>query len=202
MITDSGTEFNSERFASFCQEHDLRCRVTSHEAAWQNAKCERHGGILKHMLDKFDHEASHWVLATVGDSFITVLASEECHGLKGGYSPEVLVLGKQTRVAASISGDENPASHLLAEDPRAEGIRFRGALSNEGDCAESLAQCRQRSGLKESDVAAQLSSKRSISIWGMGHGLATQHARNWDLARPHESHCARRRQGHLGVHVE
>ena len=129
MITDSGTEFNSERFASFCQEHDLRCRVTSHEAAWQNAKCERHGGILKHMLDKFDHEHPIGSSQQLEIALSLCLQAKNATGLKGGYSPEVLVLGKQTRVAASIFGDENPASHLLAEDPRAEGIRFREHLA-------------------------------------------------------------------------
>ena len=129
MITDSGTEFNSERFAAFCQEHDLRCRVTSHEAAWQNAKCERHGGILKHMLDKFDYEHPIENRQQLEVAMSLCLQAKNAIGVKGGFTPEMLVLGKQTRVAASIFNDDNPAGHLLAEDPRAEGVRFRERLA-------------------------------------------------------------------------
>ena len=39
------------------------------------------------------------------------------------------MLGKQTRVAASIASDDNPTSHYLALDTRAEGIQFREKLA-------------------------------------------------------------------------
>ena len=87
ILVDSGTEFNSERFAGFCQEHDLKCTVTSHEAAWQNAKCERHGGILKHMLNKFamEHDVENSRQLEIAIAMCT--QAKNATGLKGGYAP-------------------------------------------------------------------------------------------------------------------
>ena len=83
MLVDSGTEFNSEQFGAFCQEHSVRCIVTSQEAAWQNAKCERHGGILKHMLDKFHVEHPIlYNLSRLGYSPRHVHTGKECYGVE------------------------------------------------------------------------------------------------------------------------
>ena len=56
LCVDSGTELNSEEFSQFLQRHSVRCRTCAAEAHWQNARTERHGGILQLMLNKMDHE--------------------------------------------------------------------------------------------------------------------------------------------------
>ena len=47
---------NSEEFSQFLQRHSVRCRTCAAEAHWQNARTERHGGIIQLMLNKMDHE--------------------------------------------------------------------------------------------------------------------------------------------------
>ena len=183
MVTDSGTEFNSEKFATFCQEHDLRCRVTSHEAAWQNAKCERHGGILKHMLDKFDYEHPIETVQQLEIALSLCLQAKNATGLKGGYTPEMLVLGKQTRVAASIASDDNPTSHLLAADPRAEGIRFREHLAMRETARKAFHSADNDQALRRA-MLRRSCPHRGIYRPGAGHG---------HVAGTHESYSSGRR---------
>jgi len=61
-----------------------------------------------------------------------VQAKNAC-SLRRGYAPEVLVLGKHTRVPGAISSDELLPAHLLAESETAHGVAFRKQLA----CRES-----------------------------------------------------------------
>ena len=49
--------------------------------------------------------------------------------LKGGYAPEVLVLGKHTRLPGSVSSDTLLPAHMLAESEHAQGLKFRSQLA-------------------------------------------------------------------------
>ena len=52
IMCDSAGEFCSEEFENHLQQFDIRCVIIPAEAHWQMGKCERHGSILQHMLDK------------------------------------------------------------------------------------------------------------------------------------------------------
>lgn len=56
LVVDAGTEFGTEQFHKFLQERDIKLRMIAPEAHWQNARNERHGGILQSILDKMDKE--------------------------------------------------------------------------------------------------------------------------------------------------
>ena len=56
LCVDAATELNSDEFSSFLQRHSVKCRTCAAEAHWQNARTERHGGILQLMLNKIDLE--------------------------------------------------------------------------------------------------------------------------------------------------
>ena len=133
MIVDAGYEFNSDEFMEFTQAHNIKVTTISTEAPYQNGKAERHGSILKTMLSKY--EAEH-PIANYHDLqaalWWCVQAKNAC-SLRKGFAPEVLVLGKHTRIPGSVISDELLPAHLLADSETAHGIQFRKQLA----CRES-----------------------------------------------------------------
>eukprot|EP00435_Cladocopium_sp_Y103_P018074 s4573_g4.t1 len=129
MIVDAATEFNSDEFTVFAQSHNIRVTTISTEAQFQNGKAERHGSILKTMLDKYDaeHPIEHY--QDLSQALFWCTQAKNAHGLKRGYAPEVLVLGKHTRIPGAVCSDELLPAHLLAESETAHGISFRRQLA-------------------------------------------------------------------------
>ena len=56
LCLDSAGEFTSGEYEQFLQRHDIKLRMIPPESHWQNAKAERHGGILQEILEKMDKE--------------------------------------------------------------------------------------------------------------------------------------------------
>ena len=54
VVIDCGGEFVSERWKTFLQKEGIRTILTA--APWQRGKIERHGGIIKEMLSRMDHD--------------------------------------------------------------------------------------------------------------------------------------------------
>ena len=129
MLVDAGTEFNSEEFGQFAQQHGIKVTTTSVEAPFQNGKAERHGSILKHMLSKFEKDHPIQNYQDLQQAIWWCVQAKNACSLKRGYAPEVLVLGKHTRLPGSVCSDENLPSHLLAESDTAHGIKFRQQLA-------------------------------------------------------------------------
>ena len=129
LLVDAGSEFCTESFHAFLQEHDIKLRMIAPEAHWQNSRVERHGGILQHMLDKMDHEKS----INTGEELEVALhfatQTKNKWSRHRGFPPEVLVFGKMSKCPASISSEPSQASHLKALQETSEGIRFREHLA-------------------------------------------------------------------------
>ena len=106
LMCDSAGEFCSEEFSKHLQQFDIKSTVIPAEAHWQMGKCERHGAILQHMLNKYqiDHTISN------DEEFRDALT--HCTNAKNsisrhrGYSPEILVLGKSRLEIGSNSQSE------------------------------------------------------------------------------------------------
>ena len=129
IIMDSATEFTSESFQNFLQAHNIKSRTIAPGAHWQNGRCERHGQVLERILKKVDSEHP---IATY-DELQKVLwhatqAKNAC-SLRKGFSPEVLVFGRASRLPGSICGDEQLPSHELADSEHAAGLAFRHQLA-------------------------------------------------------------------------
>ena len=110
MLVDAATELNAEQFSQFMQQCNVKCTTISTDAHWQNGKAERHGQILSNMLDKYDLEHP------IKDAHDLQMALAHCTQAKNalsireGFAPEVLVLGKQTRLPGSVCSD---SQHML-----------------------------------------------------------------------------------------
>ena len=129
LLIDAATEFTSDAFAQFAQMHDIKVTTISAEAHFQNGKAERHGAVLQHMLSKFEleHELNSYRDLQQALWFCTQ-AKNAC-GLRKGYAPEVLVLGKQTRLPGAVVDGINLPAHLLADSESALGIKFKQQLA-------------------------------------------------------------------------
>ena len=129
MLVDPGTVYNSEEFSQFAQAHNIKVTTTSVEAPFQNGKAERHGSILKTMLSKYEAEHPINSYAELNEALWWCVQAKNACSLRRGYAPEVLVLGKHTRVPGAISSDELLPAHLLAESETAHGVSFRKQLA-------------------------------------------------------------------------
>ncbi len=126
LTVDAGAEFNSQEFMQFVQTYNT---TISPEVHFQNGKSERHGAILQRMLKQFDMEhpiESHTDLQR--SLWVCTQAKNSC-GLLKGFAPEVLVLGKQTRLPGSVASDHLLPAHLLADSDCAVGLKFRQQLA-------------------------------------------------------------------------
>ena len=130
LKVDSGTELNSQEFAEFNQRFGIRCETTCPEAHWQNGKIERHGDFLQHMLTKIDLELN------IQNYTDLQLALNQCTQAKNslsshqGYSPELIVFGKQSRLPGSILNDDGIPFHASAmqEEQEMSSTSFKQML--------------------------------------------------------------------------
>eukprot|EP00435_Cladocopium_sp_Y103_P025811 s1152_g6.t1 len=81
------------------------------------------------MLTKFNAEHVIDNYADLQKALWWCTQAKNACSLKGGFAPEVLVLGKHSRLPGSVSSDMLLPAHMLAEGEHAQGIRFRKQLA-------------------------------------------------------------------------
>ena len=129
MLIDAGTEMNSEEIAPFVQAHNIKVVTISAEAHHQNGKAERHGAVLQQMLSKVEEDHPIKSYQDLKHVLWACIQAKNACGLRRGYAPEVLVLGKHTRVPGAVSSDMLLPAHLLAESDTAQGVMFKRQLA-------------------------------------------------------------------------
>ena len=129
LVVDAGTEFGTEGFHSFLQERDIKLRMIAPEAHWQNARVERHGGILQAILSKMDQEKPIQTTEDMEAALSFATQTKNKWSRHKGYPPELLVLGKLNKSPGSITSDSSNASLDLAMQESPEGIQFREKLA-------------------------------------------------------------------------
>ena len=140
LCVDSGTELNSDEFSSFLQRHSVKCRTCAAEAHWQNARTERHGGILQLMLKKMDHEQPIRTYEQLAVALSHATSTKNQWSKYKGYPPEMLVFGKGVRVPGSITSDPTVSAHSVALSNMPEGIRFRQDLATREAARKAFAE--------------------------------------------------------------
>ena len=129
LCLDSATEFTSEQFQQFLQRHGIKSRTSAPEAHWQNSRIERHGGILQVMLKKMDIEENIDSYEKLTLALHQATMTKNRWSRIKGYSPEMLVFGKQPKAPGSIVSDEDITSHSMAIAQIPEGQKFREELA-------------------------------------------------------------------------
>ena len=148
ILMDSATEFTSDDFQKFLQSHNIRSRTIPPGAHWQNGRCERHGQVLEQILKKVDLEHpidSYDQLQKV--LWHATQAKNSC-GLRRGFSPEMLVFGKGSRLPGSLCGDEQLPAHELADSEHAAGIAFRKQLAMRESASRAFHEADNHSALR------------------------------------------------------
>ena len=120
LRVDSGTELNSEEFSQFAQRMSIRCTTTCPEAHWQNGTIERHGSFLQHMLSKVDLEMPIKNYRELQVALNQCTQAKNSMVVHRGYSPEIMVFGKQSRLPGSVLSDLSIPAHTAALQEESE----------------------------------------------------------------------------------
>ena len=128
MVTDAATEFTSEFFTNFLQRRDVKPITTAPHAHWQNGRCERHGQIIQNMLDRIDREMPIQTYQDLHQALVQSTHAKNTMSIRKGYSCEILVFGKSSRIPGSVASSETESSMASADREDAHGITFRRNL--------------------------------------------------------------------------
>ena len=129
LVTDAGTEFTSSLFMEFAQKNDVKLVTAAPHAHWQNGRCERHGQILQAMLKKVDQDMPIQTYVDLQRALAQCTHAKNTLSIRKGYSPEVLVFGKSSRLPGSLSSTDSMSSLTSACREDAHGIAFRQSLA-------------------------------------------------------------------------
>ena len=129
MMTDSATEFTSEMFGNFQQKHDIKAITIAPHAHWQNGRSERHGDILQQMLNKLDQEEPIESYESLQQALTQCTHAKNTLSIRRGFSPEMLVFGKSSRLPGSLSSSSRETSLASADREDGLGIAFRRDLA-------------------------------------------------------------------------
>eukprot|EP00435_Cladocopium_sp_Y103_P033773 s3413_g8.t1 len=129
LVSDPATEFTSDLYQEFLQKHDIKGITTSPNADWQNGRCERHGEILQAMLTKIDLEQPITTYLEFQQALVQSTHAKNTLSIRRGYSPEILVFGKSSKIPGSVVSSEDLAAHESANRDDAQGIHFRRHLA-------------------------------------------------------------------------
>ena len=122
VYSDPAGEFVSDQWLSFLQGLGVIPRLSTE--AWQKGRVERHGALVKDMLHRFDAEKTIQTPQEFDQVLLSCFQAKNSMMRSQGFSPEQIVLGKSTRVPASLMSDESTSAHNLAVGDDLESERF------------------------------------------------------------------------------
>ena len=126
VYSDPAGEFRSADWYAFLQRQNIEPRFSAE--AWQKGRVERHGQILKNMLSRYDQEKRIDTVLEFDAVLRSCFQAKNALARHQGYAPEQIVLGKSTRLPASLASDEQVASHSLADGSGLDSEKFRRTL--------------------------------------------------------------------------
>ena len=159
LCIDAGTDLNSEQFQNFLQRHSICSRTCATDAHWQNARAERHGGILQTILQKMDQEENIEDSLQMSMALMHATATKNQWSRYRGFPPELLVFGKGIRVAGSVISDDSRAAHAAALNSLSEGQRFRQDLALRERARKAFAQVDNEQSLRRAIVSRSCPSR-------------------------------------------
>ena len=91
---DPAGAFRSHEMEHFCDDQGILLDVIPGEAHWQLGRAERHGAILKHMIDKFHEDHLIGSPHDFEQCLIQLCNAKNALSRHEGFTPEMWVLGK------------------------------------------------------------------------------------------------------------
>ena len=144
VYSDPAGEFRADQWLEFMQKHDIETKLSTE--AWQKGRVEQHGQIIKNMLHRYDQEKIIEGPTELDQVLRACFQAKNALSRHQGFSPEQIVLGKSTRLPASLSSDENASAHCLADGSDLECERFQRNL-------EARSQARKMFLLADNDAS-------------------------------------------------
>ena len=175
-------------------EHFQGISVKTHvtTSAWQRGRLERHGDILKEMLERMDISNPIINDSNFDQALLHCMLAKNALVRHEGYSPEQIVFGKALRVPGSLTSDEDLTSHALAEGVELEAERHRRRLD---------LRCQARRAFLEADNSQTIrraALRRSTPLRGpftpgmwvlyLDQEILAQQVGSWSLAWASESY--------------
>ena len=126
LYSDPAGEFVSDQWLSFLQGLNVTPKLSTE--AWQKGRVERHGALVKEMLQRFDTEKTIQTPQELDTVLRACFQAKNSMMKYRSFSPKQIVLGTATRVPASLTSDESSSAHSLATGHDLESERFRRQL--------------------------------------------------------------------------
>lgn len=126
VLSDSGREFHNVLLRSLAEGFNIRADVTAGQSAWSNGVCERHNGVVKHMVTTL---ASYYPAATLQELLDHACFAKNALAVYGCASPFQLVTGSQPRIPSVLSDDLSAMQegHLPTEADLARTVAMLAA---------------------------------------------------------------------------
>ena len=105
-----------------------------------------------------------------------VFKAKNANSLRKGFAPEMLVLGKHTRMPGSVCSDELLPAHLLADSDTAQGLSFRRQLAFRECARKALITADNDSALRKAflrrshPIQKQYLPGQWVMVWREGKG--------------------------------
>ena len=126
ILHDQGGEFVSQPWKDFLQAHSIQPVLTA--APWQRGRIERHGGVIKEMLERMDHAQNFNSLAEIDEALNQCFRAKNSMIVNNGYSPKQAVLGKASKLPGSLLSDEESTAHHMCLSPDPASEQFKRSL--------------------------------------------------------------------------
>ena len=139
---DQGGEFVTPEWKDLLLQHGIQPILSA--APWQRGRIERHGGIIEEMLSRIDNEMSIENQQQFDEALQQCFHAKNTMSVIDGFSPEQAVLGKASRLPASITSDENTAAHLNSMSDGLPSFHVSTETSDANSSPGSFCQSRQQ----------------------------------------------------------
>lgn len=126
LLMDPGREFHNSLLRVFAERFNIAVHVTAAQSAWSNGICERHNGVVKHVVTCL---AADYPSASFQELLDHACFAKNSLSVHGCASPFQLATGSQPCVPSALS-DSLPAmqaSHLPTEEDLARTVAMQAA---------------------------------------------------------------------------
>eukprot|EP00435_Cladocopium_sp_Y103_P060282 s1270_g22.t1 len=123
---DQGGEFMTPEWKDLLLQHGIQPILSA--APWQRGRIERHGGIVEEMLDRIDQELPIENQQQFDQALHQCFHAKNTMSIVDGFSPEQAVLGKASRLPASVASDEETPAHLSSMSDDLPSSKFQQKL--------------------------------------------------------------------------
>ena len=156
------------------------------------------------MLSKFECEHPITQTSELVQALYGCIRAKKASSLKKGFAPEVLVLGKHTRLPGAVCSDEMLPAHLLADSHTAQGIAFRRHLEYRETARQAFVHADNDASLRGAMLRRTRPGSQQCSpgTWQMGDDMETRkRCCSRSLARTNEGCSSRECPDHMDHHV-